>query len=265
MVFNQRLCLSLSRWLWSLASFSFVFQRQLLSQLLPQWGVAVWVYMLPSGFRVQLCSPPAILLWSWVFAVLVYWGLLSLPRLLSLGQGQWSVSQPLAVSMLWWFADCFLLLQCRLIWMLLTGSGDELCGPLPALFQAAAYHLPAVGPSAFPVFIYWNFMRRSAPCLPASPMCLLHPTSSVVCSFSVPCLLFSFFFCGVGVSLPSGLCWFIPGVTGGIPCGAWCSPVGLWNVSQAGLESVSGSAGALLFSQCNMAWRIFLQANSSGY
>jgi hypothetical protein len=74
-----------------------------------------------------------------------------------------------------------------------------------------------------------------------------------------------FFFCGVGVSLPSGLCWFIPGVTGGIPCGAWCSPVGLWNVSQAGLESVSGSAGALLFSQCNMAWRIFLQANSSGY
>jgi hypothetical protein len=28
--------------------------------------------------------------------------------------------------------------------MLLTGSGNELCGQLPALFQAAAYHPPAV-------------------------------------------------------------------------------------------------------------------------
>jgi hypothetical protein len=38
--------------------------------------------------------------------------------------------------------------------VLLTGSGDELCGPLPALFQVAAYHLPAVSLSAFPVFVY---------------------------------------------------------------------------------------------------------------
>jgi hypothetical protein len=36
------------------------------------------------------------------------------------------------------------------LWMLLTGSGDELCGSLTALFQAVAYHLPAVGSSAFP-------------------------------------------------------------------------------------------------------------------
>jgi hypothetical protein len=34
--------------------------------------------------------------------------------------------------------------------MLLNGSGDEFCGPLPALFQAAAHHLCVVGPSAFP-------------------------------------------------------------------------------------------------------------------
>jgi hypothetical protein len=31
-------------------------------------------------------------------------------------------------------------------------AGDELCGLLPALFQAVAYHLPAVSPSAFPAF-----------------------------------------------------------------------------------------------------------------
>jgi hypothetical protein len=41
-----------------------------------------------------------------------------------------------------------------LLWMLLSGSVDELCGSLSALVQAAIYHLPAVSPSAFPVFVY---------------------------------------------------------------------------------------------------------------
>jgi hypothetical protein len=36
-------------------------------------------------------------------------------------------------------------------------------------------------------------------------------------------------------------------------------------ISQAGLELASGSAGALLFSQCNMVWRSFVQAGSSGF
>jgi hypothetical protein len=35
----QKLCLSLTRWLGTLASFSLVFQWHLLTQLLPQWGV----------------------------------------------------------------------------------------------------------------------------------------------------------------------------------------------------------------------------------
>jgi hypothetical protein len=51
------------------------------------------------------------------------------------------------------------------LWMLLTGSGDEFCGMLSALFQAVAYHLPFVSPSAFPAFVYWKFTQRSAPCL----------------------------------------------------------------------------------------------------
>jgi hypothetical protein len=51
------------------------------------------------------------------------------------------------------------------LWMLLTGSGDELCGLLPALFQAVAYHWPAVCPSVFPAFVYRKFEQRSAPCL----------------------------------------------------------------------------------------------------
>jgi hypothetical protein len=39
---------------------------------------------------------------------------------------------------------------------------------------------------------------------------------------------------GQEVSLPRGLCWLIPGVAGGMLHDAWCSPVGLSNVSKAG-------------------------------
>jgi hypothetical protein len=35
-------------------------------------------------------------------------------------------------------------------------------------------------------------------------------------------------------------------------------------VSQACLELMSGSAGVLLFSQCNMAWRSFIWVGGSG-
>jgi hypothetical protein len=53
---------------------------------------------------------------------------------------------------------------------------------------------------------------------------------------------------------------------GGIPCHAWLAThlFGLPNVSQEGLELVSGSMGALLFSHCNMAWRSLPQARGSG-
>jgi hypothetical protein len=55
-----------------------------------------------------------------------------------------------------------------------------------------------------------------------------------------------------------------PGVAVGIPCDAWCSHVGMPNVSQAGLEPASGSVGALLFSQCKVAWSSFVWAGDSG-
>jgi hypothetical protein len=104
--------------------------------------------------------------------------------------------------------------------MLLTGSEDELCGLLSALFQPVAYHWPTVRLSAFPVFVYCKFMQRSAPCtFPPSLVLLEYPAPYAACSFSVSCLLFSFFFCRVvvGVSLSRGLFWFIPGVAVGIP------------------------------------------------
>jgi hypothetical protein len=39
-------------------------------------------------------------------------------------------------------------------WMLLTGSGDDLCDPLPALLSRVAYHTSALSFPAFPVFVY---------------------------------------------------------------------------------------------------------------
>jgi hypothetical protein len=87
-----------------------------------------------------------------MFAVLVYWGLVSLPHPLSLGQGQCSISQPPDVSVLWQFPDCFSILQCCLTldiahwlrrWALLTTT----CS-----ISGSSYHPPTVGPSAFPNF-----------------------------------------------------------------------------------------------------------------
>jgi hypothetical protein len=72
------------------------------------------------------------------------------------------------------------------------------------------------------------------------------------------------FFVGCGVSLPRWLWWFIPWVAGGILDDGWCSPVGLPDVSQAGLGLVSNSVRSLLFSQCNTSLRSCVQAGSSG-
>jgi hypothetical protein len=56
--------------------------------------------------------------------------------------------------------------------------------------------------------------------------CFQQLCSSAVCYFSVSYLLFrSFFLGGRVVSLPRGLCLFIPGVAGGILLYVWCSLV----------------------------------------
>jgi hypothetical protein len=45
---------------------------------------------------------------------------------------------------------------CRAVWnwVVLTGSGDELCDLLPALLQGVAYHPPALSLPAYPVCVY---------------------------------------------------------------------------------------------------------------
>jgi hypothetical protein len=87
--------------------------------------------------------------------VLDYWGLVCLPHPLSLGQGHWSVSWPPAVSMLWWFADCFSILQGCLTLDVAHWLRRWFCGPLPAILQAVAYHPPLSAFPPFQPFVYW--------------------------------------------------------------------------------------------------------------
>jgi hypothetical protein len=193
---------------------------------------------LSSGSREQICSPPAILLWSWVFAVLVYWGLVSLSHSLSLGQGQRSSDGSLLSACYSGLLTVFQFCSVIWLWMLLAGSGDELCGLLSALFQSAAYHLPSIGPSSFPVFVYWTFPWRSALCYsPPFLVHLQHPVPCAACSFSVLCLLFRVF-CFIFLRGQGSIC---PGGYGLSQGWLWeyhmmliCSPVGLLDVCQAG-------------------------------
>jgi hypothetical protein len=104
-----------------------------------------------------------------------------------------------------------------------NGSGDELCGPLPALFQAVGYHLPAVSPSAFAAFVYSCGTQLLAPPPFSGALSATPPLCSVLVFSSLFIIQFLSFF--LLFSLCSGLCWFIPGVAVGIPHDAWCSPV----------------------------------------
>jgi hypothetical protein len=114
----------------------------------------------------------------------------------------------------------------------------------------------------FQPFVCWKFAWRSAPCSSPFSSVLTAPRPLCYVLVLVPCF---FLFClqGREVSLHRPLCWFITGVAGEMLHDAWCSPVGLLNVSQAGLEPASGDTGALLFSQCSMVWRSFIWARGS--
>jgi hypothetical protein len=94
----------------------------------------------------------------------------------------------------------------------------------------------ACQPSTSPGFVYWKFTWRSANC--SSPLlqcaqCTPPPVLHVAFQF----LGFFFWWGGGGVSLPRGLCWFVPGVAMGVPCAAYlltcwsASPKQVWSWS----------------------------------
>jgi hypothetical protein len=88
-----------------------------------------------------------------VFTVLVYWGLLCLTPFLW-GKVRAPSSSPLLSACFDGLLIVFQFCSVVCLWMLLTGSEVDLCGPLLALFQAVAYHPPTVGTSAFSAFVY---------------------------------------------------------------------------------------------------------------
>jgi hypothetical protein len=142
------------------------------------------------------------------------------------------------------------------LWMLLTGSGDELCGPLPALSQVVAYQWPAVGPPAFLAFVYWKFTWRLAPSPFPLLLCAFNFQPSLLCA-SFNLLFIQFFVCGGGQPTQGAILVY---PRGGWRNTTWClvltclvcriSPKQVWNQCMA-------AVGALLFSQCNMEWRSF--------
>jgi hypothetical protein len=209
--------------------------------------------MLSSGSGDQLRRPLVVLLWRWLFTVLVYWGLFSLPHPLSLGQGQWSISCPPAVSVIGWFTVCFSILQSKLRrWVLWSttcpalGSGLSPTHCQPSCLSCICLVIICGEISALLLPLYSVHFQQSRPFRHVLELYFI----------TVWCLLFSFFSFLGGVSLPRGLCWFIPGVAGGIPCDAWCSPV--WSAKcLTGRFGVGGCGRPPIFSVwCSMGFRV---------
>jgi hypothetical protein len=112
LVFKQKLCHSLTRFLGSVFFLLYFSSSCLVSSSLSEvWQFKFVCCPLFPRSTLSLTSCPAL---EMGFCCAGLLGFFSLPCPLSLGQGQWSVSQPPAVSMLWWFADRFSILQCHL-------------------------------------------------------------------------------------------------------------------------------------------------------
>jgi hypothetical protein len=82
------------------------------------------------------------------------------------------------------------------LWMLLTGSGDEFCGPLLALFQAVAYYPPAVTLLPFQSLFTEVHMEINSLPLPSSLVHFQLPTPLLCVSFQflIYCSAFFGFF-----------------------------------------------------------------------
>jgi hypothetical protein len=165
--------------------------------------------------------------------------------------------------MLCWFANCFQL--CNVVWLsiLLAGSGDEFCGLLSVLFPAAAYqppHQPFCFSSLCLLKVHLEII--SLP-LPPSLMCSESSTHSAACPFLFLVYYSVFFFLQGQIQSAQGPMLVYPrGNCENTMCCLFAHL--LVCISHAGLEPVSGSLGALLFSQCSMAWRSCVQVGGSG-
>jgi hypothetical protein len=247
LVFKQKLCRSLARWLGSVWFFCFFVFLLSSSCLVSSSFNGVWQFkfvccpQVPeiSSVAHQLSCFGVGFLLCWITGVLFLW----------LTPFLWGkVSDPSASPMLSACCDGLLIIFqfCSVLWLwvLLTGSGDELCWLLPGLFQAAAYHPPTVGPLPFqPLF-------TESSC--GDQLLAPNPFSSVLSATPPLCcvLVFSSLFvfsccvcvcvCGSGVSLPRVYAGLSQEWLGEYCMTLGAHPFGLPNVFQTGLELASG-------------------------
>jgi hypothetical protein len=104
-------------------------------------------------------------------------------------------------------------------------------------------------------------MESSSLLLPPSPVLSKHPALSVCVLFN-PLFIIQFFLWGGCQSVQGAMLVYPRGGCGSTTCHLFAHL--LVCISQAGLEPASGSTGALLVSQCNVAWRSFLWLGVQG-
>jgi hypothetical protein len=183
--------------------------------------------MLFSGSRDQLCSSPPVLLWSWVFTMLVYWRLVSCLTPFLWGKVcDLSAGPPLSACCDG-LLDCFSISQCRLTLVCSLAQEMSFVDHFLPYFRQRLITGPLSALLPFQPLLTESSCRDQLLALPTfsgvlSASCL--PLLRVSFQLLVYRSVFGFVFCR-GVSLPKRLCWFVPGVAGGIPHDTWCSPV----------------------------------------
>jgi hypothetical protein len=255
LVFKQNLCLSLTRWLWRLASsvfflLSFSSSCLVSSSLSEMWFVlrfqrsALWPTNHPALELGFLCVD---LLGACFFALTPFSGAKS------------EICQPAL------YCQCVMLV-CWLFFNFAT-SFDFGCCSLAQKMSFVDHYLPYFRQrlTTHPLLACLPFQTLFTVSLCAYQLLAPHSFSGALRAPHSLCCMFLFsssfisvvlFFQGRGQSVQGAMVVYPRGSCGNTVCHLF--PHLLVCISQAGLEPASGSTGALLFSQCNVPWKRFV-------
>jgi hypothetical protein len=213
---------------------------------------AVQFWMLPSGSEDHFSYPLSALLWRKLIAVFVYWDFstgvffLSLPSFSVPG----SVFHPPSLLSMLDYSLLFVFQFCRAVWfwILLSGSRDQFCDPLPALLWWVAYQSPStvslhcLSCIYLLIFQHWVYLLALPSLSSAVSAFHLIPPLSM---FDYSSLLLSFVVGEISLSRGcAGLC-SLGWIWGShVVCGAYLFVLSI---------DVQARNGAK-FSQCNVAW-----------
>jgi hypothetical protein len=175
----------------------------------------------------------------------------------SSGVGSVFHQRPTVISVLWYFAVCFSILQDSLTlgaihWFGKWSLWSATC-PASGSGLSPACCQPSCLSSVYLLMVHAEISIFPLPLSPVHFEFSCH--SPVVLGYSF-LFVIQVFLGGLGGHSAQGLCWFIPGVAGRIPCNTWHSPV--WSV-----KCLTGRfwamVAALMFFQYNMCGVAFHQ------